>query len=70
MNYISNVFSPRVNLTRLGDKEIAEVLPPMENFKHKIRNKVMVKYSRFHKVTRIFRSGSQQSSRSTDRSMD
>ena len=33
MNYISKVFSPKINLTRIGDKEIAEVLPATENFK-------------------------------------
>ena len=28
MNYISKVFSPRVNLTRIDSEEITEVIPP------------------------------------------
>ena len=35
MNYISKVFSPRVNLTRIDSEEIAEVIPPT-NFKNLI----------------------------------
>ena len=28
MNYISKVFSPRVNLTRIDEEEIADTIPP------------------------------------------
>ena len=28
MNYISKVFSPRVNLTRIDSNKIAEIVPP------------------------------------------
>ena len=37
MNYISKVFRPRVNLTRIDGNEIAEVIPPT-NFKNLIMN--------------------------------
>ena len=32
MTYISKVFSSRVNLTRIDDKEVAETIPPTNNF--------------------------------------
>ena len=35
MNYISKVFSPRVNLTRVDSEEITKLIPPT-NFKNLI----------------------------------
>ena len=34
MNFISKVFSPRVNLTRIDDEEVAETIPPIDKFKN------------------------------------
>ena len=47
MNYISKVFSPRVNLTRLDNNEITEIVPPT-NFKNSImeQNKTTQAFTR------------------------
>ena len=57
MNYISKVFCPRANLTRLNEEDIAETIPPM-NFEN-LSMEQTVKPS-IHQITRIYRSGPKQ----------
>ena len=47
MNYIPKVFSPRVNLTRIDDKDITDTIPPINftnlNMDHGKHNQVLTK---------------------------
>ena len=53
MSYISKVFRPRVNLTRIDSDEIAEVIPPT-NFENLImkQNKVTEAFIRSQQTFR------------------
>ena len=55
MNYISKVFSPRVNLTRLDSNEITKIVPPTNHQQNLIteQNKTTQAFRRSQVTTDI-----------------